>query len=106
MKNKNQVNKRHCKQCGVEIGKGKSFCKECRPKTASTSNRQENKNRQEKKFQDRWAIIPKRIGEGRILNEIARELHLSRQRISQIVKKLGLSQKYREQRFPNLKNII
>ena len=47
-------------------------------------------------FQDKWAIIPKRIDEGKKLIEIARELNLSRQRISQVVQKLGLSSKYRE----------
>ena len=98
--------KRHCKQCGTEVGKGKSFCQDCRPKTVSIFNRQENKIRQDQKYKDRWAIIPRRIGEGKILNEIARELNLSRQRISQIVKRLGLSEKYREQRFPNIKNIV
>ncbi len=98
--------KRHCKECGTEVGKGKSFCQKCRPKTLSISHHQENKSRQEQEFQNRWAIVPKRIAEGKILNEIARELNLSRQRISQIVKKLGLSKKYREQRFSNVKNMI
>ena len=94
--------KRHCKQCGVEVGKGKSFCIDCRCKTVSKSQLQENKNRRMQEFQDRWAIIPKRIAEGKILNEISRELKLSRQRISQLVKQLGLSEKYRERRFPNV----
>ena len=98
--------KRHCKQCGVEVGKGKSFCLKCRPKALSVSQLQENKSRKVREFQGRWAIVPKRISEGKILNEIARELNLSRQRISQIVKKLGLSEKYREQRFPNVKSIV
>ena len=53
-------------------------------------------------FQDRWAIIPKRIAEGKILAEIARELNLSRQRISQLAKQLGLSEKYRERWFSNV----
>ena len=98
--------KRHCKQCGAEVGKGKSFCQKCRPKNLSISQLQENKSRKVREFQGRWAIVPKRISEGKILNEIARELKLSRQRIRQIVKKLGLSEKYREQRFPNVKNIV
>ena len=96
--------KRYCKACDVEVGKGKSFCKDCgtKTKTLSLSQLQENKSRRVQEFQDRWAIIPKRIADGKILTEIARELNLSRQRISQIVKKLGLNEKYREQRFPNV----
>ena len=96
--------KRHCKECGVEVGKGKSFCKDCgtKNKPLSISQLQENKSRRVQEFQNRWVIIPKRIAEGKILIEIARELNLSRQRISQIVKKLGLNGKYREQRFPNV----
>ena len=98
--------KRHCKECGAEVGKGKSFCKDCRPKTKtlSISQLQENKSRRVQEYQDRWAIIPKRIAEGKILNKIAQELNLSRQRISQLVKQLGLSEKYRAQRFPNVKD--
>ena len=98
--------KRYCKACDVEVGKGKSFCKDCgtKTKTLSLSQLQENKSRRVQEFQDRWAIIPKRIADGKILTEIARELNLSRQRISQLVKQLGLSEKYRAQRFPNVKD--
>ena len=100
MKIKNPIGehnmKRYCKQCGAKVGKGKSFCQKCRPRTLSISQRQENKSRIAQEFKDKWAIIPKRITEGKMLIEIARELNLSRQRISQVVQKLGLSEKYRE----------